>query len=196
MVWQGGFIEHVCNVQDTSPKNGVNFRRLTNLVRSYWTRLLCIPVYRSLRCLMSLMHSPSSFYSSAFLSSVPKRLCYTGCVNRIAPSLFSIKCSRHCLNVEPDLARLFFKPRHEWGVFFSFLFLQMFSFLFFWNIWVLGDPIFPAEKKCKYSFVNGGVGAHRTRVPNFTALSPKNGVKIWTFVRKKMCNLRSYVAIT
>ena len=36
----------------------------------------------------------------------------------------------------------------------------------------------------KKTFVNGWVGVHRTCVPDFGVLSPKNSVNIWTFVRK------------
>ena len=62
------------------------------------------------------------------------------------------------------------------GVFFFLLFVrQILFFLFFnWDIRALGDPAFPAKKtKTKNPFVNGCVGARRTRVPKFSVYLQK-----------------------
>ena len=67
---------------------------------------------------------------------------------------------------------------------FIYLFVvgQIFGVCIFWGIWVWRDPTFPAKTKNK-TIVKGSAGAHWTRWENSGSIS-RNGVSVWTFVRK------------
>ena len=67
--------------------------------------------------------------------------------------------------------------------FFIFFFFRHFFFFFGGSGYSgLKRPKIPGEKT--HTLVNGWVGAHVTHVLNCRGLSPKNGVDIWTSVRK------------
>ena len=72
-------------------------------------------------------------------------------------------CARvSCAPAEPFT--IFFFPPDIW------------VFVFFWDIWVLRDPTFPAKKN--KTFVKGSAGAHVTRAQNVRVYLLKTA---WTF---------------
>ena len=79
---------------------------------------------------------------------------------------------------------------HEWSMspypavdacFFFFFSPDILILVFGGYLGLKGSKMSGESKK---TFVNGWVGVHRTCVPDFGVLSPKNSVNIWTFVRK------------
>lgn len=84
----------------------------------------------------------------------------TGWFKLIAPNSFRVHCLRHYWEIDPEISHVFNVPLPR--LFCHLFFREIVGFLYFWEIWFLRDPTFPAKKKSthKHTCITGSAGAH------------------------------------
>ena len=132
------------------------------------------------KCIPRRMSTPSPANVHTFPGEcphLPRQMCTPSPAN--VHTVFSIQTAKFCARLLCALAKTSPVARGGGGGVLS----DFSSVKIFWQMWPTLDQTFSAKKK-KILGGQASGWACRTRVQTFRALSLKNGVDIWKFVRK------------